>query len=89
MDEKGVEAAGLKPLADELRRIRDLRNKEEIAAVVAGLHRAGVEAMFQFSSGQDFKDSTQVIAQVDQGGLGLPDRDYYLKQDAPSVELRQ
>jgi endothelin-converting enzyme/putative endopeptidase len=89
MDEKGVEAAGLKPLAEELRRIRDLRNKEQIAAVVAGLHRAGVETMFQFSSGQDFKDSTQVIAQVDQGGLGLPDRDYYLKQDAPSVELRQ
>jgi endothelin-converting enzyme/putative endopeptidase len=89
MDEKGVEAAGLKPLAEELRRIRDLRNKEQIAAVVAGLHREGVDAMFQFSSGQDFKDSSQVIAQIDQGGLAMPDRDYYLKQDAPSVELRQ
>ncbi len=45
--------------------------------------------MFGFGSGEDFKDSTQVIGQVDQGGLGLPDRDYYFKDDAKSVELRK
>ena len=45
--------------------------------------------MFDFQSDQDFKNSSQVIAEVDQGGLGLPDRDYYLKTDAKSVELRQ
>jgi len=88
MDEKAVEAAGLKPLEDELGQIRGLRDKAQIAAVVARLHREGADVMFQFSSGQDFKDSNQVIAQVDQGGLGLPDRDYYLKQDAESEKLR-
>jgi len=89
MDEKAVEAAGLKPLEEELGQIRGLRSKAQLAALVAGLQRAGVEAMFDFTSGQDFKDSTQVIAQIDQGGLGLPDRDYYLKQDAASAELRR
>ena len=89
MDEKAVEAAGLKPLEDELGQIRGLRDKAQLAAVVARLQREGADVMFQFSSGQDFKDSNQVIAQVDQGGLGLPERDYYLKQDAQSEELRR
>ena len=88
MDEKAVEAAGLKPLEDELGQIRGLRDKAQLAAVVARLQREGADVMFQFSSGQDFKDSNQVIAQVDQGGLGLPERDYYLKQDAQSAKLR-
>jgi predicted metalloendopeptidase len=87
MDEKTVEAAGLKPLEDELGQIRGLRDKAQLAAVVARLQREGADVMFQFSSGQDFKDSNQVIAQVDQGGLGLPERDYYLKQDAQSAKL--
>jgi len=89
MDEKAVEAAGLKPLEDELGRIRGLKDKAQLAAVVARLHRSGADVMFQFSSGQDFKDSNQVIAQVDQGGLGLPERDYYLKQDMESDKLRR
>ncbi|MGO9231441.1 MAG: M13 family metallopeptidase [Bryobacteraceae bacterium] len=89
MDDKAVEAAGLKPLEDELGQVRGLQNKADLAPVVARLQRGGVEAMFAFSSGQDFKDSSQVIAQIDQGGLGLPDRDYYLKQDAASAELRR
>ena len=89
MDDKAVEAAGLKPLEDELGQVRGLRNKAQLAPVVARLQRGGAETMFEFSSGQDFKDSSQVIAQIDQGGLGLPDRDYYLKQDAASAELRR
>ena len=89
MDEKAVEAAGLKPLEADLGQIRGLRDKAQLAAVVARLQRGGADVMFQFSSGQDFKDSNQVIAQVDQGGLGLPERDYYLKQDAQSEELRR
>jgi len=88
MDEKGVEAAGLKPIEPELAKIRGLTDKAQLAAVVATLQREGADVMFQFSSGQDFKDSEQVIAQIDQGGLGLPERDYYLKQDAQSEELR-
>ncbi len=89
MDEKAVEADGLKPLEDLLARIRGVQNKAQLAAVVARLQRGGVDVMFEFGSGQDFKDSNQVIAQADQGGLGLPERDYYLKQDARSEELRR
>jgi len=89
MDEKAVEAAGLKPIEDELGRIRGLKDKAQLAGVIAQLQRGGADVMFQFGSGQDFKDSNQVIAQVDQGGLGLPERDYYLKQDADSEKLRR
>ena len=89
MDEKAIDAKGLAPLQPEIDRIRALKDKSELAAEIARLHRNGVEALFEFSSGQDFKDSSQVIAQLDQGGLSLPDRDYYLKEDAESAELRQ
>jgi endothelin-converting enzyme/putative endopeptidase len=89
MDEKAIDAKGLAPLQPELDRIRDLKDKSELAAEIARLHRNGVGVLFEFDSGQDFKDSNQVIAQLDQGGLGLPDRDYYLKEDAESAALRQ
>ena len=49
----------------------------------------GVSPFFSVSSGQDMKDATKVIAQVDQGGIGLPERDYYFKDDPKSVELRK
>jgi putative endopeptidase len=88
MDEKAIEAKGLKPLQAELDRIVALRDKGQLPAEIAHLHRTGTGALFDFSSGQDFKDSTAVIAQLDQGGLGLPDRDYYLKDDPESVTLR-
>ena len=65
-----------------------LNDKAQLAGEIAHLHAIGVAALFEFGSGQDFKDSNSVIAQFDQGGLGLPDRDYYLKDDAKSVELR-
>ena len=89
MDEKGIEALGLAPLKPELDRIRNLTDKSQLAEVIAHLHRNGISSLFEFGSGQDFKDSTKVVAQLDQGGLGLPDRDYYLKTDPKSVELRQ
>ena len=89
MDEKAIDAKGLAPLEPELARIRNLKDKAQLAAEVAHLHAVGIAALFTFNSGQDFKDSNSVIAQFDQGGLGLPDRDYYLKDDAKSVELRQ
>ena len=88
MDEKGIEAKGLKPIQPQLDRIAALTDKKELAAEIARLHARGATAMFEFGSGQDFKDSNQVIAQFDQGGLGLPDRDYYLKTDAKSQEIR-
>jgi endothelin-converting enzyme/putative endopeptidase len=89
MDEKSIDAQGLKPLQPELDRIRNLKDKSQLAPEIAHLQRSGVSALFEFSSGQDFKNSSEVIAQADQGGLGLPDRDYYLKDDSKSVELRQ
>ncbi|MCU1234094.1 MAG: Endothelin-converting enzyme 1, partial [Candidatus Solibacter sp.] len=89
MDEAGIEKRGLEPIRAEGDRIRNLADKGELAAEIAHLHRIGVPTLFEFSSGQDFKDSTLVVAQLDQGGLGLPDRDYYLKDDPKSLELRQ
>ncbi len=87
MDEKAIESAGASPLKEGLDRIDRMRSKRDIAQVVAGM--LGLNAPFDFQSDQDFRNSSQVIAEVDQGGLGLPDRDYYLKTDANSVELRQ
>ncbi len=89
MDEKGIDARGLAPLKPELERIRQLSDKSQLAAQIAHMHRIGVSSLFEFGSGQDFKDSTAVVAQLDQGGLGMPDRDYYLKSDPKSVELRE
>lgn len=89
MDEGAVEAAGLKPLAAELDAIEALRSAKDLAPLLARLHRAGVNAGFGYGSDQDYKDSTSVIALVDQAGLGLPDRDYYLKNDPKSGELRR
>ncbi len=87
MDEKAVETAGATPLKESLEQIQRMRSKRDIAQVVAGM--PGLNVPFVFQSDQDYKNSSQVIAEVDQGGLGLPDRDYYLKTDAKSVELRQ
>jgi putative endopeptidase len=89
MDVKAIDAKGLAPLESELNRIRGLKDKQQLAEELAHLHRIGVSAAFEFSSGQDFKNSDSVIAQFDQGGLGLPDRDYYLKDDPKSVEIRK
>jgi len=88
MDEPAIDRKGVAPLKPMLDRIAALPDKAALAAETARLHKAGIGALFDFSSGQDAKDSNQVIAQADQGGLGLPDRDYYLKTDAKSVELR-
>ncbi len=87
MDEKAIETAGAAPLKADLERIAALHSKSDLANVIAAM--PGLNAPFDFHSDQDYKNSSQVIAEVDQGGLGLPDRDYYLKTDPKSVELRQ
>ncbi|UPT76041.1 MAG: M13 family metallopeptidase [Elusimicrobiota bacterium] len=89
MDEAAVEAAGLKPLSAAFDAIAGLSSAGDLAPLLGRLHRAGVNAGFGYGSEQDYKDSAKVIAGVDQAGLGLPDRDYYLKDDAKSVELRR
>jgi putative endopeptidase len=89
MDEKGIEGKGLSPLKPALDRVAALSDKQALLAEIAYQHSHGYRPLFGFGSTQDFKDSTQVIAEVEQGGMGLPDRDYYLKDDARSVGLRK
>jgi len=86
-DEKTIESKAAEPLKPQLDRISRLTSKAEIPEVAAAMVDDNV--LFGFGSTQDYRDASQVIAEADQGGLGLPDRDYYLKDDAKSVELRK
>jgi putative endopeptidase len=88
MDESSIEKAGITPLQPEFDRIAKISSLAELQTQVARLQELGVDAMFRFGSAIDFKDSTQQIAAAFQGGLSLPDRDYYLKTDEKSVTLR-
>src|SRR5579863_192878 len=89
MDEKQIDAAGAKPLDAEFSRINSLQSVRELQEEVARLQALGVRALFDFGSTQDAKNSSQVLGGADQGGLGLPDRDYYTKTDDKSKQLRQ
>src|SRR6185312_2936860 len=89
MDESAINKKGLQPIQAELDRIRAMKTGRDLAAEIGHLHRLGVDVLFNFSSGQDFKDSNAVIGQADQGGLGLPEKDYYFRTDAKSVETRK
>jgi endothelin-converting enzyme/putative endopeptidase len=89
MDEKGINARGTAALKPGLARINAISDKAGLAGELARLHRLGVNAFFTTESTQDLKNAQEVIAEVDQGGLGLPEKDYYLKQDAKSVETRK
>ena len=89
MDEKAVEAAGAKPIEPELARIAAIKTPADLQAEVARLQSQGVRVLFGFGSEQDRKNSDEVIASLRQGGLGLPDRDYYLKDDARSKQIRE
>lgn len=88
MDEKTVNALGAAPLKEDLADIAAMKDARDVSAEIARLYARGVSGFFRFGSGQDYKDATSVIAEIDQGGLGLPDRDYYLRTDAASAEMR-
>jgi len=88
MDEKTIEAMRTKPLQDEFGKIDNLKDRQDVLKEIAHLHLIGVSAFFSFGSSQDDKDSTREIAQAVQGGLGMPDRDYYTKDDDASKKLR-
>jgi putative endopeptidase len=88
MDESQIESAGLQPVDPELQRIAGIKDEPELQAEIARLQREGANVAFEFGSEQDFKDSTQVIADAEQGGLGLPDRQYYRDNDDRSKQLR-
>ena len=88
MDMRAIDHAGLTPLDPELQRIAAIHDAASLQAEMGRLQSEGVPVMFRFGSTQDFKDSTKEIATLLQGGLSLPDRQYYLKEDAKSKELR-
>ena len=88
MDEKTIEALKTKPLHDEFNAIAAINQRSALLKEIAHLHSTGIDALFNFGSHPDSKDSTHEIAQAAQGGLGLPDRDYYTKTDEPSKKLR-
>jgi putative endopeptidase len=100
MDEAAINSKGTAALKAELDGINALKSKKQLGAELAHVHSitfalaqgtdsGATTAAFGFGSGQDLDDASKVVATADQGGLGLPDRDYYLKDDAKSVELRQ
>ena len=88
MDENAIEAAGIKPLEPEFERIAQMKDAASLQAEVARLQNEGVDAIFNFGSQTDFKDSNSMLAGIGQGGLGLPDRDYYTRDDEKSKKLR-
>ncbi len=89
MDQEGTEKTGLADLKAEWTKIEAVKDPVSLSRAVGRLHGTGIGTLFNFFSVQDFKDSTQVIAGVFQGGLSLPDRDYYLKDDPKSAEIRK
>jgi predicted metalloendopeptidase len=87
-DEGGIEKAGMAPFKPLLATIARVSDAKTLAAAVIELHAAGVFPLFDISPQQDFKDATRTIAGLDQDGIGLPDRDYYLKDDGNMKEVR-
>ena len=81
MDEAKLETLGVKPLAGELQRIRTLKDKKGVPQLVAHLSKIGVATPYGIRVGQDARASTKYATYIGQGGLGMPDRDYYLKLD--------
>jgi len=88
MNTDAIEAAGIKPIQPELDRIAAIANLAQLQDEAAHLQGQGTRVLFSFGSEQDDKNSQQVIGAARQGGLGLPDRDYYTKDDDKSKQLR-
>ena len=90
MDEAAVEARGMQPLRPYLERIAAMNSKRDLPAVLASLHLATGDGalLFAFASNQDYADSSKVIAFASAGGIGLPDRDFYVNDDDKSKEIR-
>jgi predicted metalloendopeptidase len=89
LDEATVEARGLKPLQDELTRIDALKTKQDVAGYIGRAQRLFVAQPFAYFVAVDEKNSTQYLSTVTQTGLGMPDRDYYLSDDAKLKGIRE
>ncbi|HET7064641.1 MAG TPA: M13 family metallopeptidase [Rudaea sp.] len=88
IDEAAIESAGLAPLREDLAAIAALKTADDVAALIRDWHVRGFDVLFELQAQEDLKDSATNIAYAGQGGLGLPDRDYYLRHDAKSALLR-
>jgi putative endopeptidase len=89
MDTAAIDKLGIAPLQSELDRIAALKSTAQLPALLAHLHAIGVNAFFGMESNPDYADANSVISFYSAGGLGLPERDYYTRTDAKSVEQRQ
>src|SRR5579863_2842692 len=89
MDEKTVNAKGIAPLKPELDRVAAAKDKGALIDEIAHVHLAGPSPLFNFYSNSDLHNADMVIAYIDQGGLSLPDRDYYIKDEARMVDMRK
>ncbi len=88
MDTQRIESQGLDPIRADLQRVAAVKSTDEFPELFAELYRAGVQTPLRVSVGQDAKQATRYIVYVSQSGLGLPDRDYYFKQEPRFVEVR-
>lgn len=88
MDETGIEKAGYDPIKKDLQDVANAKSNADIVALVNRWHAQGLGVLFGFGSEADLKNSSMNIAYATQGGLGLPERDYYLRDDAESKALR-
>jgi endothelin-converting enzyme/putative endopeptidase len=89
MDESAIEKADIEALRPALEAIAQAHSVRELSTLVAGEHLNGTSTLFDFGSNQDFEDSSQVIAFASAGGLGLPDRDYYINDEPHMREIRE
>ena len=89
MDQAAIEKAGLTPLEPWMKKIEALKGTADLPVLLATLHLNRLPSGFGFMVAQDPKNSTRYIPSMNQGGLGMPDRDYYLKEDAKSKEIRE
>lgn len=89
MNEAGIDRAGTKPLKPYFKEIDKIKSTEDLVKQVAAMHADGLPVLFGFGGGPDLKNSSMVIINASQGGLSLPNRDYYTNTDAKSVETRE
>jgi endothelin-converting enzyme/putative endopeptidase len=89
VDEKQIDALGVKPVQPLLDEISAIKTKADLQRTIAHLHDIGIAVPFALFAAQDLHDPTQVVAHLTASGLGLPDRDYYLKPEKRFVEARE
>lgn len=89
MDSASAERAGISPIRPQLNRIAAVSSRASLVKEIAALQPMRASVLFRYSPSSDPKDATHYIADLNQGGLGMPDRDYYLKPDPASDSLRR